>query len=340
MRFWTSLYFLVLAHLLVGQKNERLDFVDSIGKIYPDYKFVYMNDNYQINQFTIYDEHITLLLSSWNKGSEITDAHLLLLDPNSQITLDTLTFYKTMLRNHGRHFYYGIDKQNLIFRPLGGYFTETQRPFFNNLSIEIQIDKERFSHSKYIFDLEKSSLNLYFHFLNPINLNVEANRKDIALYINAQRQEVYEVKKIAPSLKLKEPVFYKNYFPQIITEKQVIVLDLLGNQLIFANKKDLKRQQIKNLDDLKNRAFRYDLLFDETYQNLYLKIENGTKAELYKLMGDEFKLLNIKLPKSWNYDGLGSNHSTPTFINNGKLYTVLSINQNGRQLDGIFMQVL
>uniref|UniRef100_UPI0040478F91 hypothetical protein n=1 Tax=Roseivirga sp. TaxID=1964215 RepID=UPI0040478F91 len=340
MRFWTSLYFLILAHLLVGQKNERLDFVDSIGKVYPDYQFVYMNDNYQINQFTIYDEHITLLLSSWNKGSEITDAHLLLLDPNSQITLDTLTFYKTMLQNHGRHFYYNIDKKNLIFRPLGGYLAETQKPFFNNLSIDVPLDNQRFSHYKYVLDSEHSSPNLFSHFLNPKNLKVKTTRKNIELYINAQRQEVYEVKKITSSLKLQEPVFYKNYFPQVITEKQVIVLDLLGNQLIFANNKDLKRQQIKNIDDLKNRAFRYDLLFDEAYQNLYLKIEKGAKAELYKLMGDEFQLLYVQLPKSWNYDALGSNHSTPTFINNGKLYTVLSIAQNGRQLDGIFMQVL
>lgn len=341
MRYWISFYFLLAANLLVGQKNERLDFLDSISEVYPGYDFVYLNDNYQISQFTVYKEHITLLLSSWSKGGKnISDIHFLLLAPNSQLTLDTLTFQKTLLQNNSKHFYYNESRDSLLFRPMGGYLSETGKPFFDRLSISIPINQQQFLPYRYVLDSENISPNLFVHFMNPENLRVKTDKKTSILYINKQQQEIYHIKKIAPQLKLDEPIFYENYFPYILTEKQLIVLDLLGDQLIFANKKDIKKQQVKNLDDLKNSKYRYELLFDEVYQNLYLKIGRGTKAELYKLVGDEFKLLNVKLPRFWDYDGLGSNHATPTFINNGKLYTVLSINQNGRQLDGIFMLVL
>lgn len=329
---------MLTSNALVSQESDDWDFLDEVNQQFPNYRLVYVNDNYQINYFTLFENRLTLLLSSGNAPN--IETHFLLLDATNNSTLDTITFKKTNI-DYGqpKHFYYNSGRDIIYFRPSFGELNNLS--FYENLTFEIPVLKNRFGEPVPHFDkTETKHDSLIPYFLKQQNLNV-ATGKTITLLIDNKKTASYKEKNIKDRLKQKRTYSYRHYFPHVITQKQLIVLDILGEQLVFANQASVKKQQLTNLSEITDNQAKYELLYDEGYDDLYFKANRKSgESQLYKLMGNEFKELDIKLPKSWNNDGSNITRSTPTFINSGKLYTIIEIEENGRLLDAIFMTIL
>ena len=345
MKYWSSLILFFLSAFTYAQSGAAVDeFLKGLKKEYPEFKLVYLNDNLQMHSFEVVDNQLVILdIEYGGKGATRADKKctFYLLDLKDKYMKDTLTF-QPLAGGISRDKVLHVDRsgKSVFFRPSYGTLPTTPPlRFFQSLSLEVALESGSFGKFEAVRDEQSDSDSPFAYYMNERNFSKAKDRKTISFSIKGVLDRSYR-KKDFPDNTIYAPHLHKFFFPHSINPKGLILLDALAGELVMANTEKYETRKVTLPKDFYNSKYGTELLYDEAYEQVYLRLSLSKGERLYWLKGDRFESLDLKLPIVWDESDAGISRKRQMVVHEGKLYIMLNITEGGQSFDGIFMTYL
>jgi len=340
MRLFISCFLMLVFSLSLTQAQDTesiADFKATLKVEFPDFKFFYLNENQRIFSFIITDDAVLLMDFKSRTGSDF-HSHFFFLDRESMIIKDTLVFEGVTPDIFRPNLFFDTKSNSLIFRPLSGrmgYYGV--KSFFNSLSLEIGIEANGFGEVQVKQDGNNIDENLILKILDKDVFDVYSTKKEFGVNLEKIFKVNYQMKDQNFPNVFKRSLKYFN-FPNTITTKEFLMLDLSGGMLLQTDL-DIVKKSIVKLPDSTTYAKYSELLFDQVVERIYLRLTFENRESIYQLYKNEFIQLDFKLPQARSYTGIISKRRQ-IYIHDGRLYVMFSFKEGDQEFDAIFYREL
>lgn len=331
-KFWISILILPFFFELHGQEKGTVDsFLEKLKYEYPQFTLIYLNDHIQVKEFVVTNNHVLLmdekLDSKGRKGS-----YFYLFNRQSMTALDTLILGEVTPTFERGLF---VNNQNLYYRPRTGSLDNYEKKtFYGALTIQFSIDQDQFSPLNFYEDRGTPKSDMFLHFSDMKNFQRFSTKKEVGYSINGNT-DAYRFKNLSINNFAKQSL-YKYLFPTTITKNGLVLLDGVAKELIIANQNNSEEKAVVLPSEF-DQAISNELHYDQQAERLYLRLTFSEDERIYRLSKDEFRLIGIDLPKGFNKISSGIAYKRAVYIDGGKLYVILNIEEEGKSYDGLFM---